>query len=718
LVGSDLVRAAQAGDPAALTALLAEYLPVTYNIVGRALNGHADVDDVVQETLIRVVRRLPSLQDPEKFRPWLASIAIRQVQERGRNQAATVRSVPLDEAPDEPDPAPDFVDLAITRLNLTGERRDLLEAVRWLNDPEHQLLALWWQELDGGLSRAELAEALGLSPQHAAVRIQRLRGQLTLAWTLTRAWRADPRCPELIAAAQTWDGRPDPRWLKRLGRHVRDCSYCSGFGRRHGLEHGLLGIGLVPLPALFGSDPLSLLTSAAQAGIDPVLHLPGLIRRALNLFTGKATAVTGVLLVSTAALSYPVYHYALAPPPAAIAPRPVPSASAPAVIPATSVPITSATPTPSRAAPIRTGPGVTEADIFVAPNGNDEADGSLRRPYASLGRAASVVRPGQVIAVRGGRYQLREQVRIETNGTAGQRITVSNYAGEQPVLDAAGITGDQEAISHRGAYWTVEWLEIRNSPGSGYICRACRHDVFRRLSLHDNQGTGMQFRDTGTDDNQVLDSDFFNNHDDDAGTANADGLAINADSGPGNVIRGVRAWNNADDGVDVSGSSAPVTIEHNWAYGNGVNRWGIPVLKSDGNGFAFGGAPAGGGVDHTISTSAAWSNTGYGFTEAGNTGAPRLTRNTAYRNEKDGFALFYSAAVMKNNLALGNSREAVLSDAATSVDNSWDQSGWSLAALRDTDPASAVGDRAGDGSLPDTAFLTQRRNPLLGAPMS
>ncbi|MFI0742148.1 RNA polymerase sigma factor [Streptomyces sp. NPDC021100] len=50
-----LVEAARTGDTAAQDELVAACLPLVYNIVGRALNGHADVDDVVQETMLRVI---------------------------------------------------------------------------------------------------------------------------------------------------------------------------------------------------------------------------------------------------------------------------------------------------------------------------------------------------------------------------------------------------------------------------------------------------------------------------------------------------------------------------------------------------------------------------------------------------------------------------------------------------------------------------------------
>lgn len=43
-----LVVAAQSGDNRARDELIAEHLPLLYNIVGRALSGHADVDDVIQ----------------------------------------------------------------------------------------------------------------------------------------------------------------------------------------------------------------------------------------------------------------------------------------------------------------------------------------------------------------------------------------------------------------------------------------------------------------------------------------------------------------------------------------------------------------------------------------------------------------------------------------------------------------------------------------------
>ncbi len=53
-VGFDpaMVAAAMAGNQPAVDELVAACLPLVYNVVGRALGGHTDVDDVVQETML------------------------------------------------------------------------------------------------------------------------------------------------------------------------------------------------------------------------------------------------------------------------------------------------------------------------------------------------------------------------------------------------------------------------------------------------------------------------------------------------------------------------------------------------------------------------------------------------------------------------------------------------------------------------------------------
>jgi RNA polymerase sigma factor (sigma-70 family) len=689
LTGAELVEAARAGDEAALAALLREYLPLVYNVVGRALHGHSDVDDVVQETMLRVVQRLPELRDPERFRSWVIAIAIRQVHEHGRDRNASLnRHRPL-EAADAPDPSADVVTPTLARLEVSALRRDLLDAGRWLGDEDRRLLALWWQESAGLLNRAEVAQSLSLSPPHTAVRIQRMKANLELARKVLRAFQARPRCTGLAEAARGWDGAADPRWLRRLGRHVRGCEQCQRAATPHAPPEKLLaGVGMLMFP----------------------------LRRVWRALSAKPALVTGTVVAgTTTALLLAVYYPSG--PQHEVALPPGPSATGhnqptrPAVAAAASTPAATSTPT----AGVFT--GVVEADYYVAPDGSDAAAGTRAAPFATLGKAASVVRPGQTIALRGGVYRPSEPIRIQTSGTAQKRIVVSNYRNERPVIDASRVPPDQWYVTQQASYWTVQGLEITGAVNHPYVCLSCRYDVFARLSFHDNAETGLLLRGADTTGNQVLDSDFFANHDTGDNGGTADGLAFKYGSGAGNLIRGCRMYHNSADGLDLSDFSEPVTIERSWSFGNGVNRWDIPGFVAGGNGFKLGGGDTGLSAGHIVRDSAAWDNAGYGFTEAGNQGPLLLANDTAYRNRKAGFAFVASHSTLTRNLALANARESWLGEQVTVDNNSWDQPAWDTTTLRSGDPSTAQAPRQPDGSLPTTTFLLNRRDPSIGAAM-
>ncbi|MFJ8847078.1 sigma-70 family RNA polymerase sigma factor [Streptomyces cyaneofuscatus] len=269
--GTALIAAARNGDQEAKDQLVAAYLPLLYNVVGRALNGHADVDDVVQETVLRMLRSLPELRDPERFRSWLVAIAMNEIRRHWREgQSGTVSAGRLDDAYDLADPRADFVELTILRLGLTGQRRQVAEATRWLDEDDRALLSLWWLEAAGQLSRAEVAAALELSAQHTAVRVQRMKAQLEAARVVVGALAADPPCVLLEDILAGWDGIPSALWRKRLARHARECTVCSGHGSGLVPAEGLLvGLALVPVAGAAGAAVApELLTTAAHLTVD------------------------------------------------------------------------------------------------------------------------------------------------------------------------------------------------------------------------------------------------------------------------------------------------------------------------------------------------------------------------------------------------------------------------------------------------------------------
>ncbi|GAA2360651.1 sigma-70 family RNA polymerase sigma factor [Dactylosporangium salmoneum] len=374
------VIAARAGDQRALDVLVGEYLPLIYNIVGRALQGHADVDDVVQETMLRIVDGLPRLREPDSFRSWAVAIAMSQVRDRHRRQVQAPLVGDRADPTDTADPGADFADLAITRLRLSGQRQEVAEATRWLDHDDRELLSLWWLEAAGQLDREEVVEALHLTRQHAAVRIQRMKAQLDAARAVVRALAVRPRCPELSAVLHSWDGRPTALWRKRLARHTRECNRCDrAWSDMIAAERLLAGIALVPVPAAlmaFAASGTGTITGTAvtvkAGGLKAMIA--GWVAAAKPALVGIAATVAiagtaGVVYIATQGEEQPAVTTAApsqlvtsdaAPPPA---PSSVPSSN-----PASPTPSKTTVPAPPPPATKSAKKGVSTNDKFGASN--------------------------------------------------------------------------------------------------------------------------------------------------------------------------------------------------------------------------------------------------------------------------------------------------------------------------------------------------------------
>lgn len=104
------------------------------------------------------------------------------------------------------------------------------------------------------------------------------------------------------------------------------------------------------------------------------------------------------------------------------------------------------------------------ATYFVSPSGSDANPGTLAAPWRTVQKAASSVRAGDVVNIRGGIY--RERVQITVSGTAAARITFRSHPGETAVLDGTGLTLPNYTspllrMMDRN-YITIENLELRN----------------------------------------------------------------------------------------------------------------------------------------------------------------------------------------------------------------------------------------------------------------
>ncbi|NEA38114.1 sigma-70 family RNA polymerase sigma factor, partial [Streptomyces sp. SID11385] len=220
------VEAARDGDTGAVERLTAGALPLVYNVVGRAAERDLDVDDIVQDTMVAVIRALPDLRDTAKFRSWLVAIAVRQLTD-ARRRARSGRLTTLEHADERHAPEPDFATLFLLRQSLSAEQRQVAAATAWLDPSYRDLLSLWWLEACGRLSRKDIATAMDLPAAHLAVQVKRMKTQLDVARTVVRALSRVPRCAELAELAGPGDPAPSPLLRKRIARHLRSCESCG-----------------------------------------------------------------------------------------------------------------------------------------------------------------------------------------------------------------------------------------------------------------------------------------------------------------------------------------------------------------------------------------------------------------------------------------------------------------------------------------------------------
>jgi RNA polymerase sigma-70 factor (ECF subfamily) len=169
------------------------------------------VADVVQDTFVRVLRSLPNLQDPTRFRPWVLSIARHLVTDhlRARSRLTVLED---SEAQDLPDRGPSPSSLAELR-ELTTQVQG---CVAGLSRRDATAIALVTQL---GFTPEQVAGALGLTPGAAKVLVHRARRRLRHALVL-----------------QVMVGQPDLACLalRRLissdplaaARHVETCTTC------------------------------------------------------------------------------------------------------------------------------------------------------------------------------------------------------------------------------------------------------------------------------------------------------------------------------------------------------------------------------------------------------------------------------------------------------------------------------------------------------------
>jgi RNA polymerase sigma-70 factor (ECF subfamily) len=139
--------------------------------LGRYVGDPALADDLLQETLIRITRSLPSFAGRASLKTWAFSIATRVAADHFRQPVHRAHIVDIGETPELADGEP-AIDQRLVVDEMNACLRKVIDSL-----PEDYRAALVLHELEG-LTADQIADALGCSVATAKIRIH--RGRLRL----------------------------------------------------------------------------------------------------------------------------------------------------------------------------------------------------------------------------------------------------------------------------------------------------------------------------------------------------------------------------------------------------------------------------------------------------------------------------------------------------------------------------------------------------------
>ncbi len=214
----ELSRRAQAGDRAALEALIAEVSPAVRRFTARMCRTPAEAEDAAQDALLAVAQHIDQYEGRAAFSTWVFTLARTACGRRRRG----LKNLPA--VADEPDarladgPGPD-AHLERAQLQLAIDR-----ALAALHEEHREVVLLRDVE---GLSAQEAAEVLGISVEALKSRLHRARAALRSALRPTVEEDASPSCPDIVAMmSQRIEGELDASTCSRLERHALACPRC------------------------------------------------------------------------------------------------------------------------------------------------------------------------------------------------------------------------------------------------------------------------------------------------------------------------------------------------------------------------------------------------------------------------------------------------------------------------------------------------------------
>ena len=175
---AELVKAFKEGDTGALDELIGRYKERLYAYLLRLSRDRDAADDLLQEVFIKVVKRIDSYGEREKFSAWLFTVAHHAAMDhfrsgsRRREESLDTQGedrTPLAETLSSPEPGPD-------KLLEDAERAAVLQAAFDRLSSEQREIFLMRHY--SGLSFKEIAEILGVPIGTVLARMSRAMAKM------------------------------------------------------------------------------------------------------------------------------------------------------------------------------------------------------------------------------------------------------------------------------------------------------------------------------------------------------------------------------------------------------------------------------------------------------------------------------------------------------------------------------------------------------------
>jgi nitrous oxidase accessory protein NosD len=220
-------------------------------------------------------------------------------------------------------------------------------------------------------------------------------------------------------------------------------------------------------------------------------------------------------------------------------------------------PPASPTPPPPAAPPPPPPPEFSRI-LWVSPGGSDAAEGSKERPFRTVAKALSQVRPGEAVFLQSGTYA--ERLRLdERGGVAGSLLTIEAAPGATPVFKG-GTGSSTPMIDVRGAYWRVEGLTVDVAGDKAFAVlwrgKGAHHGILRRCVLKNGtEGAGVDIYNFASD---VLVENNQIHHFQKAGGGDSHGVCVET-TARNVVVRGNDIHHNSGDGVQCLGPEGGAT---------------------------------------------------------------------------------------------------------------------------------------------------------------